>query len=49
VTDLENRLQHRFATKVSLRYRQGKGSVEIQFFNDEDLERVLGIIGLKID
>jgi ParB family chromosome partitioning protein len=49
VTDLENRLQQRFATKVSLRYRQGKGSVEIQFFNDEDLERVLGIIGLKID
>ncbi|MBM3823349.1 MAG: ParB/RepB/Spo0J family partition protein [Verrucomicrobia bacterium] len=44
---LESRLQERFQTRVRLRYRQGKGSIEIQFFSDEDLERVLGAVGLN--
>lgn len=46
---LENKLQERFATKVSLRYRKGKGAVEIRFFNDDDLDRILQIAGVKID
>jgi ParB family chromosome partitioning protein len=49
VADLENRLQQRFATKVSLRYRQGKGAVEIRFFTDDDLERILEIAGVAVD
>jgi ParB family chromosome partitioning protein len=49
VADLENRLQQRFGAKVALRYRAGKGSVQIHFFNDDDLERVLGIVGVKVD
>jgi ParB family transcriptional regulator, chromosome partitioning protein len=49
VADLEQRLQERFGTKVQLRYRQGKGSVEIKFFNDDDLERVLQIVGVSVD
>ena len=39
----------RFGTKVLLRYRKGKGAVEIRFFNDDDLERVLEVIGVKMD
>jgi ParB family chromosome partitioning protein len=49
IAHLENKLTERFTTKVSLRYRQGKGSVEIRFFNDDDLERVLGILGVNAD
>lgn len=49
VRDLQARLQERFGTKVSLKYRKGKGAVEIRFFNDEDLERIMEIVGLKID
>lgn len=49
VTDLEQKLQERFGTKVHLRYRQGKGAVEIKFFNDDDLERVLKIAGVTPD
>lgn len=49
VVDLENRLRERLGTKVQLRYRQGKGALEIRFFSDTDLERVLQIIGLKMD
>ena len=46
---LENKLQERFGTKVAVRYRKGKGAVEIRFFNDDDLDRILQIAGVKID
>jgi ParB family transcriptional regulator, chromosome partitioning protein len=46
VADLENQLRERLGTKVSLRYAQGKGALEITFFSDEDLERILRILGI---
>ena len=49
VSDLENRLRERFGTKVQLRYKQGKGSLEIRFFSDDDLERILQIVGVSLD
>lgn len=49
ITELQTRLQERFGTKVLLRYRKGKGAVEIRFFNDDDLDRVLDVIGVKMD
>ncbi len=49
VADLEHKLLERFGTKVALRYRQGKGTVEIRFFSDEDLERILQIVGIQPD
>jgi len=49
VVALENKVRERFGTKVSLRYRAGKGSLEIRFFNDADLERILSVIGVKAD
>ena len=49
VADLENRLRERFGTKVQLRYVEGKGVVEISFFSDAELERVLQILGITPD
>jgi ParB family chromosome partitioning protein len=46
VTDLENRLRERFGAKVRLKYHQGKGTIEIAFFSQDDLERVLAIAGV---
>lgn len=46
VSQLENRLRERLGTKVHLRYARGKGALEISFFSDEDLERVLQILGV---
>src|ERR1700722_14971904 len=48
VADLENRLRERFGTKVRLKYSQGKGSLDIAFFSDDDLERILQIVGVKV-
>jgi len=49
IVDLENKLKERFSTKVSLRYRSGKGSLEIRFFSDDELERILEIAGITPD
>ncbi len=49
VTNLENSLRERLGTKVRLRYAQGKGAVEINFFSDDELERILQILGVKPD
>jgi hypothetical protein len=49
ISDLEDRLQQRLGTKTVLRYRDGKGSVEIRFFSDAELERVLQVMGVEVD
>lgn len=46
---LQQRLQERFGTKVQIRYRQGKGAVEIRFFDDANFERILQILGVEPD
>ncbi len=49
VADLEARLREVFATKVKLNYSQGKGTVEISFFSDAELERLLPLLGVRMD
>jgi len=49
VAALEDRLREVFATKVQLHYAAGKGTVEISFFSDEELERILQILGVAVD
>ena len=49
VADLENRLRERFGAKVRLQYRQGKGFVQIRFFNEDDLARILQLTGVEVD
>ncbi|MGP8200681.1 MAG: ParB/RepB/Spo0J family partition protein [Limisphaerales bacterium] len=46
LTSLRDKLQERFGTKVTLRYQKGKGAIEIQFFSDADLERILNVAGV---
>jgi ParB family chromosome partitioning protein len=49
VVNLENQLRERLGTKVHLRYSQGKGALEIVFFSDPELERILQILGVNAD
>ncbi len=49
VTNLENKLRERLGTKVQLRYRQGKGALDIRFFSDDELERILQLIGVSVE
>jgi len=49
VANLENRLRERLGTKVQLRYTHGKGALEISFFSDPELERILQILGVATE
>ena len=49
VANLENRLRERLGTKVQLRYAHGKGALEISFFSDPELERILQILGVAAE
>ncbi len=49
VVQLENQLRERLGTKVHLRYAGGKGALEITFFSDAELERLLEILGVRTD
>jgi ParB family transcriptional regulator, chromosome partitioning protein len=46
---LEEKICQRFSTKVALKYQEGKGTVELKFFSDEDLERIIQLCGIEPD
>ena len=49
IVSLQEKLQQRLGSKVLLRYRKGKGAIEVRFFNDDDLERILQILGVPVE
>lgn len=49
VANLENRLREKLGTKVNFRYSQGKGVVEVAFYSDAELDRILEILGISMD
>jgi ParB family chromosome partitioning protein len=49
VTGLENKIRERLGTKIHLRYAKGKGALEIAFYSDDELERILHILGVSAD
>jgi ParB family transcriptional regulator, chromosome partitioning protein len=44
-----NRLRHKFATQVAIHRHNGKGKIEIEFYNQEDLERILEVMAVLHD
>jgi ParB family chromosome partitioning protein len=46
---LEEKLRVKFGTKVHLKYAKGRGAVEISFFSDDELQRVLEILNVTAD
>ncbi|MCS7089371.1 MAG: ParB/RepB/Spo0J family partition protein [Verrucomicrobiota bacterium] len=49
VLRLEDRLRERLGTRVRLHYNQGRGKLEIVFFSDAELERILETLGVAPD
>ena len=45
IAEWEEKLRHRFGTAVEInRKASNKGRVEIEFYSDDDLERVLDLL-----
>lgn len=46
VRHLENRLQQRFSTRVEIRHGEQKGHIVIEYYGNDDLQRLLRELGL---
>ena len=46
---LQNRLQHHFGTHVALHHGEKRGRIEIEYYGQDDLDRILSLLGLKSD
>ncbi len=49
VANIETKLRERLGTKVQLRYRAGKGALDIRFYSDDELERILQLMGIPAE
>lgn len=47
IAALEDRLRRHFGTRAAIAYRNGAGSVTLEFYDDEDLGRILELMGLE--
>ena len=46
IEDLQNRLQQHLGTRVVVHHGEKRGRIEIEYYGNDDLQRVLGAIGL---
>jgi ParB family transcriptional regulator, chromosome partitioning protein len=46
IDDLQSRLQEHLGTRVTLHHGEKRGRIEIEYYGNDDLQRVLGALGL---
>jgi len=44
INDLQDNLSRQIGTKVQIKHNKGKGKIEISYYSDEELERILEIL-----
>ena len=49
IGDLQNQLQQRLGTHVVIRHGEKSGTIEIAYYGNEDLQRIMGALGLGAD
>jgi len=49
VVRLENRLREHLATHVSIYHKDRKGQIEIQYYGNDDLERIFSLLGIPVE
>jgi len=47
VTDLESHLRNKLATHVAIHHGDKKGRIEIEYYGNDDLERILSLLGVS--
>jgi ParB family chromosome partitioning protein len=47
--DYEDKLRQLFGTKVKIEENEGKGKVNIEFYSNEDLGRIINLLGIEVD
>jgi ParB family chromosome partitioning protein len=49
VQHLQNRLQQRLATHVAVHHSEKRGRIEIEYYGNDDLQRILGLLGVEAE
>ncbi len=49
ITDLQERLQRHLGTHVKLHHGDQRGRIEIEYYGDNDLQRIVAVIGLPLN
>ena len=49
VRAITNRLREHLATHVSIQHSSKKGKIEIEYYGDDDLQRLIELLGLPSD
>ncbi|HSI15305.1 MAG TPA: ParB/RepB/Spo0J family partition protein [Chthoniobacter sp.] len=49
ILHLQNRLQQHLATHVTLHHGEKRGRIEIEYYGNDDLQRLLGVFGMQPD
>ena len=44
--EIKNQLQNYFGTKVNISNKNNKGKIEIEYYSEDDLQRILDIINI---
>ena len=48
IEDLQNRLQQKLGTHVRIHHSDRRGRIEIEYYGNDDLQRILGALGLGV-
>ena len=46
IKDIEDKLQDYFSTKVNINSKNKKGKIEIEYYSDNDLNRILELMNI---
>jgi ParB family chromosome partitioning protein len=49
VARVENRLREKLATHVTIHHQEKRGRIEIQYYGNDDLDRILSLLGIKTE
>ena len=49
ISDIQNRLQQHLGTRVTVHHGEKKGRIEIEYYGDDDLQRILAVIALPVN
>jgi ParB family chromosome partitioning protein len=47
IQELQNRLQQQLGTHVTIHHGEKRGRIEIEYYGDDDLQRIVDLLGLK--
>lgn len=49
ITEIQNRLRDHFATHVNVNHTAKKGKIELEYYGNDDLGRILNLLGITLD